>query len=148
VNGSALAGPLYVDASALAKLYLPEPQSERLNRALQGRTDLLVSDLALTEIVSALARRRRAGEITLTAVNRIYRAVLGDIEDGTLRRMDLLAESHRDAERLLLTLDETPLRAADALHLALALEGDAGTLATFDLRLAAAARAVGLPVFP
>ena len=49
---------------------------------------------------------------------------------------------------LLLTLTTTPLRAADALHLALALSARAASMATFDTRLAAAARAVGLTVYP
>lgn len=42
----------------------------------------------------------------------------------------------------------TPLRAADALHLALALSARAASMAAFDLRFAAAARAVGLAVYP
>jgi hypothetical protein len=31
---------VYLDASALAKLYLPEPESDRLNEFLRGRRDL------------------------------------------------------------------------------------------------------------
>jgi predicted nucleic acid-binding protein len=55
---------------------------------------------------------------------------------------------HRRAEHLLLALEGTSLRAADALHLALATSGRAASLATFDTRLAAAARARGLAVYP
>lgn len=54
--GSALPGPLYCDTSALVKLYVPESGSDELNRTVEGRDDLLVSDLAVTEIVSALSR--------------------------------------------------------------------------------------------
>ena len=39
------------------KLYLPEPGSDELNRLVEGRVDLLVSDLAVTEAASALQRR-------------------------------------------------------------------------------------------
>ena len=54
--GEALrAGGLYLDASALAKLYVTEPGSDVLDDALRGRGDLMVSDLAVTEVVSAFA---------------------------------------------------------------------------------------------
>jgi len=45
-------------------------------------------------------------------------------------------------------LTKTPLRAADALHLALAFSARAPSMAAFDVRLAAAARAVGIAVYP
>jgi predicted nucleic acid-binding protein len=54
---------------------------------------------------------------------------------------------HRRAEHFLLSLTETPLRTADALHLALAMSARAASLASFDVRLAAAARAVGLATY-
>src|SRR5207245_3342032 len=60
----------------------------------------------------------------------------------------LTRDVHRRAEHFLLSLPETPLRAADALHLALATSARAASLASFDARLAAAARAVGLAVYP
>jgi hypothetical protein len=40
------------------------------------------------------------------------------------------------------------LRAADALHLALAVWGRAASMASFDVKLSAAARAVGLATYP
>ena len=53
------AEPVYLDASALVKLFVPEAESDELNRALTGLTDVIVSDLALTEMASALGRRTR-----------------------------------------------------------------------------------------
>jgi predicted nucleic acid-binding protein len=47
-----------------------------------------------------------------------------------------------------LTSRETPLRALDALHVALALDADAATLVTYDPRLRAAAVSQGLFVAP
>ena len=61
---------------------------------------------------------------------------------------ELLGATHREAERLLLVVQTVPLRAADALHLALAIAGDAASIVTFDRRLADAARSVGLAAFP
>lgn len=143
-----LPGPLYFDASALVKLYVREPESDALNREIRGRTDLLVSDLAVTEIVSSLCRRRREGSVDTPIVNRVQRALLGHVEQGFYRRVELLPTTHREAERLLLLLEGVPLRAADALHLALAVSGDAASVFTYDGRLALAARSIGLAVFP
>ncbi|MFN7940095.1 MAG: type II toxin-antitoxin system VapC family toxin [Thermoanaerobaculia bacterium] len=143
-----LAGPLYCDASALAKLFLPEEGSTELNSRLFGRDDVLIADLALTEVASALGRRAREGGLRDAAARRIYRRILATLADGAFRRVDLLSSTHREAERLLLASDRAPLRAADALHLALALGAGAGTVLTYDRVLARAARAQSLAVWP
>lgn len=141
-----LRGPIYCDASALVKLYVPEAESEELNRTLEGRRDLLVSDLSITEIVSSLSRRRREGALEPAIVSRLYHAILGHVEDGVYRKVELISTTHREAERLLLSVEAVPLRASDALHLALAVAGDAASLLTFDRRLSDAAKAIGLGV--
>jgi predicted nucleic acid-binding protein len=139
---------LYLDASALVKLYVPEAESDRLNRAVEGRRDLLVSDLSITEIVSSLSRRRREGALDVSVVSRLHRAILGHVEAGAYRRVELMAATHREAERMLLSIEVGPLRAADALHLALAASGDASSILTYDRRMAGAGRAIGLNVYP
>jgi len=143
-----LAGPLYCDASALVKLYVPEAESEELNRAVERRRDLLVSDLSVTEIISSLGRRRREGALDASIASRLHRAILGHVDAGLYRRVELVPAVHREAERLLLSIDAVPLRASDALHLALAISGDAASLLTYDRHLASAASSIGLGVFP
>jgi uncharacterized protein len=132
----------------LLKLYLPEPGSDEFNEIVEGRDDVLVSDLAVTEIVSAAARRLRQGSLSREAARRLQHAILGRLDDGVYHRVELTRDVHRRAEHLLLTLQDTPLRAADALHLALAATARAASLASFDARLVAAARAAGLAVYP
>jgi hypothetical protein len=141
-------GPLYCDTSALLKLYFPEPGSDELNRMVEGREDLLVSDLAVTEIVSALARRLRQGAVTREIARRVQHAILGRLDEAVYHRVELTRDVHRRAEHLLVGLLEAPLRAADALHLSLATSARAASLASFDTRLSAAARAVGLATYP
>jgi predicted nucleic acid-binding protein len=141
-------GPLYCDTSALLKLYLPEPGSEAFNRAVEGRDDLFVSDLTVTEIVSALSRRLRQGSLLHGAARRAQRAIIGRLDDGAYQRVELTRDVHRQAEDFLLSLTETPLRAADALHLALATSVRTASIASFDVRLLAAARAIGLAIYP
>ena len=143
-----VAGPVYFDSSALLKLYLPEPGSDDLDRALDGRDDLLASDLTVTEIVSALARRVRDGALSPEQARVVQRSLVAGLDGGPYGRVDLDRGIHRDAERLLLDRRDASLRAADALHLALAISARAETIATFDRRLGAAARAVGLGTYP
>ena len=141
-------GPLYCDTSALLKLYLPEPGSDAFNEVVEDRDDVLVSDLAVTEIISAVARRLRQGSLGREAARRLQHAIIGRLDEGVYHRLELTREVHRRAEHVLLSLPETPLRAADALHLALATSARAASLASFDARLAAAASAVGLAIYP
>jgi predicted nucleic acid-binding protein len=132
----------------LLKLYLPEPGSDEFNEIVEGRDDVLVSDLAVTEIVSAAARRLRQGSLPREAARRLQHAILGRLDEGVYHRVELTRDVHRRAEHLLLSLPDTPLRAAHALHLALAVAARAASLASFDARLVAAARAAGLAVYP
>ncbi len=145
---ASLPGPLYCDTSALLKLYLPEPGSDEFNAVVEGRDDVLVSDLAVTEIVSALARRLRQGSLARDAVRRLQHAIVGRLDAGVYHRVEVTRGVHRRAEHFLLSLPDTPLRGADALHLALATSTHAASLASFDSRLAAAARAAGLATYP
>ena len=142
--------PVYLDASALAKLYVSEARSDELEAALLGRRDLIVSDLALSELASAIARRAREGEMTGIDATRLYRRALHDLERGEFWRTELTERIHREAERLLMGLGRrVALRAADALHLALAADQGARVLMTFDRQMRAAAGALGtfdLPV--
>jgi uncharacterized protein len=115
---------------------------------VEGRDDLLVSDLAVTEVVSALSRRLRQRTLTREAVRRLQHVVVRSLDEATYRRVELTQDVHRRAEQFLSSLTETPLRAADALHLALATSIRAASMASFDARLRAAARAVGLVLYP
>jgi predicted nucleic acid-binding protein len=139
------AEPVYLDASALVKLFVPEPESDDLNRALAGLTDVIVSDLALTETASALGRRVREHRLTRDNARRLYREAAK--LHAAVHHAELTPPIHRRAERLLLSL-ATPLRALDALHLATAFDAEAATVVTFDPRLRDAAVSQGLFVAP
>lgn len=139
------AEPIYLDASALVKLFVPEAGSDTLGRALAGLADVIVSDLALTEMASALGRRTREQLLTLEQATRLYRGA--SRLHASSHRAELTPPIHRRAERLMLSL-RIPVRALDALHLATALDAEAATMVTFDPRLRAAAVSQGLFVAP
>lgn len=143
---SEVPGPVYLDASVLATLYFPESGSDALDHALRGRRDLTVSDLAVTELLAAMAGRRLAkGEAGATGA--VRPALLGDLEAGIYRRAEIAPATHRAAERLLLSVTP-PLRADDALHLALAMTAGVASFLTHDRRRAESARSLGLSAFP
>jgi predicted nucleic acid-binding protein len=138
--------PLYVDSSALAKLYVPEIDSDDVDSYLRGKVGLMISELTITEVLSAVARRKREGELSSDMANRIRDALLADADSGAFARLHLDPVVHREAERLLLTTTSVPLRTLDALHLALAFSGAATHLLTFDRKMRDAALQSGLNV--
>lgn len=117
-----------------------------LDAFLRGRRGLMISELAITEVLSAVARRRREGALRANQANRIRDAVLADAGSGTFGRLDLNPAVHREAERLLFTTDSVPLRTLDALHIALAFSGAVNYVLTFDRRMGEAAAQTGLSV--
>ena len=145
-DGIGIDANIYVDSSALAKLYVPEAESDRLDAFLRGRRGLMISELAITEVLSAVARRKREGELRAKQANEIRAAVLGDADSGSFGRLDLNPDVHREAERLLFATDSSPLRTLDALHIALASSGRASHILTFDRRMREVAAQAGLNV--
>jgi predicted nucleic acid-binding protein len=122
---------LYLDASALVKLVVPEPQTEALQGFVDGRFPLTSCSLARTEVVRAVWTHGSG------AVN-TARTLLGEIDliqlDDEL--LDLAGEL------------EPSLRGLDAIHLAAALElgEELDAVITYDARMAREAEALGLRV--
>ncbi len=125
---------IYFDSSALLKLLFDEPESAALVSWLQDREGLPPVSSELTQVEVIIASRRLD-----PAVVPVARRLLGQVDLVPLRGAVL----DRAAE-----VGEPPLRTLDALHLASALVLGAGLSAflTYDARLAAAARAAGVPV--
>ena len=145
---AAVAGPVYLDSSALAKIYIHEADSPEVDRLLRGRTDIFVSDLAITEVISAFSRRGREGPLSVGDLPRLHQTILGEVESNIFARVELTPEVHRLAERYLMAIGVVALRASDALHLALATEIGARTVFTTDRRLSEAARSISLAIRP
>jgi uncharacterized protein len=138
--------PLYLDTSAFVKLFVDEPESDALNAELSAVGAVVLSDLTMTELASALARRVREQVLTIVEARRLY----GHAEQvvASCRLVESTPPVQRRAARLLLTSKHVPLRTLDAIHLALAIEADVATLVTFDPRLREAAGAQGLYTAP
>jgi predicted nucleic acid-binding protein len=127
---------LYLESSALVKLVWTEPESDALRTLLTQWPDQVSSDLVHVEVIRA-ARRGRASTTTL----------LEGRAREVIAAVNLLAINETVLE-LAATVEPNRLRSLDAIHLgsALALGSDLGAMVTYDLALAAAARAAGIEV--
>ena len=133
----------YFDSSALVKRYVNEEGSSRVRRLL--RTGVAVtSRLSPVEMVSALARRRREGDLPASHLKRIVAEIRRDAEQLVL--VELTGSVAERAGELLLV---HALQASDAVQLAscMLLKEEAGTdvtLIAYDSPLLRAARAEGV----
>lgn len=69
--------------------------------ALDGRTNLFSSDLALTELTSALARLLSEGRMPSAEVEDAYRRISRHFEENLFERVALTDQVYRSTERLL-----------------------------------------------
>ena len=117
----------YLDSSALVKLAVREPESAALVRFLRGKTELVSSALARTEVARALLPLGAAASARGREV---------------LDRVELVRVNDR-VLALAGTLLPLELRSLDAIHLATAeLVSRVRVIVTYDERMAAAARAM------
>lgn len=127
----------YVDASAVVKLYVEEPDSLRA-------TELLDDAWATARHTRVEVRRALVQELEGAALELARRRF-----DDDWKATDVVELDGRVCERAAGIAEETRARTLDALHLAAAehVGADEGLpLITFDRRLADAARALGWTV--
>ena len=71
---------LYLDTSALVKLYVREPGTDETRARLDDASMVATSRVAYPEARAALARRQREGGITRAALPRTVSALDRDLE--------------------------------------------------------------------
>jgi predicted nucleic acid-binding protein len=130
---------LYLDTSALVKLYVDEPGRPAVVTELDQAAAVATVRVAYAEARAAFARKRREGGLDGKGLRRVVDRLDGDwaaysvvdVTEPLVRRAGILAEHHG-------------LRGYDAVHLAAAVElGRAGgdvSFGCFDERLRRAAR--------
>jgi predicted nucleic acid-binding protein len=138
--------PVYVDTSALAKYYVNERRSGEVEAFIRQERSVTISRLTVVEFRCLLARRRRARDVSIEAERKILTAFENDLGETSLPVIALEDRHALAAIELLSRLREHPLRALDALHLAIAQECEARLIATADRVLANAAQALGFQV--
>jgi predicted nucleic acid-binding protein len=132
----------YLDASVLVALLTTDPLTGRAVALMKDKAiTAIVSDFAKAEVVSAVSRRMRMGEITREEAL----AVFSRLDFWAAKYAETAETTTADVKRadaMMRGLD-SPLRTPDALHIAIA-ERLRAALATFDDRMAAAARRLGV----
>ena len=136
----------YVDTSALAKWYLPEAGSEKLADWIQQQEDTCISSLTMTEFRCLLARRQRMGLLSADQVQELYALFQQDCQDGHLLRFQVTDQQINNAELMIESMPSIALRTLDALHLSIAHDISARTLATADKIMAQAAQQIDIEV--
>ncbi len=141
------ANEIYVDPSALARLYIHQAGSREMAvwRA-KVRGPLTVTHHGRTEVVNAICRAAFLGQLTPIALAETLAEFDGDFAAGHLYQAEILwrAALNRAAA---LSQQYTPklgTRALDVLHVACALELKLHHFLTFDLRQQQLAAAVTL----
>ncbi|HYN42789.1 MAG TPA: type II toxin-antitoxin system VapC family toxin [Thermoanaerobaculia bacterium] len=145
---------LYLDTSALMKLFVQEDGSDRVRALAGGRLGaqvLLVSRLGYTEASVSLARLVHLGRLAAADLPR-HLGSLDDYWDRSIQEVGITEAVLDEARQL---AQRFPLRTYDAIHLASArearrmlrgvFEGEVQFL-TFDDALLKAAREVGFTV--
>ena len=122
---------LYLDASALVKLVLPEPETVALEQFLERDRAHASSAIVRVEVMRA-AHANGSPVVRAQAREALRRLLVVSLDDGLL---DKAAEL------------EAPLRTLDAIHLVSAelLGKELKAFVTYDARLFDAAVAAGLP---
>jgi hypothetical protein len=135
---------LYLDTSAIVDFVIPGAFSRRADAFLAANPDgLAISDFAAAEFAAVIARRVRSGELQTDEA----RDALADFDGWSGRatlRIEVAPVDIAQADGYIRRLD-LPLRAPDAIHLAIARRWGA-TLVTFDRGMATAARSLGVAV--
>ena len=139
---------MYLDTSALLKLYIAEPSSDLVRSAVRDAYSVRASELAYPEARSAFARLRRENAISVASI----RTLIGWLDEAWERRSFDPIVANTEVCRLAGNLaGKHRLRAYDAVQLATALHlrsnyrpdpaGDIVHVLTFDEALRRAAQA-------
>ena len=133
---------VYLDTSVIVPLFVADAHVERARRfLLSSEPECLVSDYAIAEFTAVIGRKVRAGDLMVAEAD----SVLVDLRAwaGTAARLVTVEAADLRIATALLSNFALGLRAPDALHIAIA-RRCGGTLATFDVKMAVSARALGV----
>jgi predicted nucleic acid-binding protein len=132
---------VYFDTSAFAKRYVEEAGSAQVLHWCDQATTLVLSVIAVPELVSAFCRLRREGQLNDAQYQRLKGELLADIADALICETSPAVVAHA-----VMALEAHALRGMDAIHIGAALQSGAQAFVTADRRQADAARGMGLQV--
>jgi predicted nucleic acid-binding protein len=135
---------IYLDTSVLVAYYHPEPLSAVAQNILRAQSKPAISPLNEVELMSALARKIREGNLSKADGERIAALFIAHIQQGLYQPI-AFTDNHYSQARDWLRSFQTKLRTLDALHLAVAADFDL-QIVTADKPLTMAAEQLGVSV--
>ncbi|MDB6149362.1 MAG: Ribonuclease VapC [Chthoniobacter sp.] len=139
---------MYLDTAIIIKLLVTEPDSGFFQDALENEL-LSTSELALTEVRSALLAKERSKLISPPQCDRAWRIFNERVQQKQLLLHPLNSVVLKKAGRILERCHPAvPLRALDAIHTAACDLSQDFPLCTTDRRMRDAAGVLDIPVFP
>jgi len=130
---------VFFDTSAFVKRYIEEPGTDKVTEICTQADDLVLSVICLPEMISTLNRLVREGRLAPHDYRKIRDLILLEMQDTEICYVtpDVVA-------RTIKCLENSPLRAMDALHLGCALLVEPDLFVSSDVRQVEAAKKEGL----
>jgi uncharacterized protein len=138
-----LSDSVYLDSSVVVAYYVPEANSERVQALYEDLLDTPnISELVDLEVIAALSLRVRIGDLPRPHAEYVVKLFDEHLEAGLYTRLHLQPDYYRWARDAIARFD-LPLKAPDALHLAVA-QREGLQLVTADRQLARNAEALNV----
>jgi uncharacterized protein len=132
---------LFFDTSAFIKRYIDESGSVEIQNLCDQADDIGISMLLPVEAVSTFTRLKREKRISLKQYGQLKEALLADIRDITI-----IPLSPQILKSAINGLENSPLKAIDAIHIGCALEYQPDFFVSCDAQQLSAAARSGLRI--
>ena len=113
----------YLDTSILAAYYCPEPLSEKVEKIIISAKRPCISFLTEVELASAISRKIREKNLSPEDGNKIFNQFQIHLKESIYRLISVEDRHYQTAKNRILQF-AVPLKTLDAIHLAIAAEGD------------------------
>lgn len=132
---------VFFDTSAFVKRYVREAGTDAVLQWCDQATEIILSGIALVEVISTFCRLQREGKITDTQYRQLKSLLMADIEDAAICDLTpvVLAQA-------IWSLEKNVLRGMDAIHIGSAVALKADVFVSADKRQLEAATRSGLRV--
>jgi predicted nucleic acid-binding protein len=139
---------MYLDSAIIVKLLVSEPDSPIFVAATDDQP-IASSELAFTEVAAALLKKQRDKVLTSAQRQRAWNTFLDWTHSEELVLYPLNSHTLRNTMRILtIAHPDVPVRALDAIHVSACEISQDFPLCATDTRLRAAAKKLGIPLFP
>src|ERR1035437_9399185 len=132
---------VFFDTSAFVKRYVSEAGTDTVLEWCDQATEIILSGIALPELISAFCRLQRKSKITDTQYRQLKSLLLADIEDAAICDLTPVVLA-----RAISSLEKNVLRGMDAIHIGSAIALKADVFLSADKRQLDAAASMGLRI--